>query len=132
MDRASGRSLSPKSEFYSKAQANKVIKLVIIWLQIGQAGKIERTSTWPSFSSQYFVNKIQKRNLPLNSQLRRDKFFVQFLSFLTKFLSAKVTKLARFCKQKPWREKSLMPVGVYRGITDRQLTNQSARTIATI
>ena len=45
--------------------------------------------------------------------------FVQFLAFLTKFLSAKVTKFARFRKQKPWQEKSVMLVGVYRGITDR-------------
>ena len=36
-------------EFYSKAQANKVIKLFIIWLQIGKAHEIKRTSgefTW--------------------------------------------------------------------------------------
>ena len=31
-------------EFYSKAQANKVIKLFIIWLQIGKAHEIKRTS----------------------------------------------------------------------------------------
>ena len=36
-------------EFYSKAQANKVIKLFIIWLQIGKAHEIERTSMLPSF-----------------------------------------------------------------------------------
>ena len=36
-------------EFYSKARANKVIKFFIIWLQIGKAHEIERTSgefTW--------------------------------------------------------------------------------------
>ena len=37
-------------ESYSKAEANKVIKLFIIWLQIGKAREIERTSTLPLFS----------------------------------------------------------------------------------
>ena len=32
-------------EFYSKTRANKVIRLFIIWLQIGKAREIERTST---------------------------------------------------------------------------------------
>ena len=50
---------------------------------------------------------------------RRDVCFAQFLAFLTKFLSAKVTKFDSFCKQKQWREKSVMPVGDYGGIPDR-------------
>lgn len=41
LSKISARSL----EFYSEARANKVIKLFIIWLQIGKA-EIERTSTF--------------------------------------------------------------------------------------
>ena len=37
-----------KISFHSKAQANKVIKLFIIWLHIGKAHEIERTSALPS------------------------------------------------------------------------------------
>ena len=37
-------------EVYSKAQANKVIKLFIIWLQIGKVREIEKTSKLPLFS----------------------------------------------------------------------------------
>ena len=46
-------------------------------------------------------------------------FFFPFLAFLTKFPSAKVTKFVWFCKQKPWWEKSVIPVGDYRRIPDR-------------
>ena len=60
--RSSARSL----KIYSKAQANKVIKLFIVWLQKGKAREIERTSTLSSFSSQFLRdNKIQKRNVEL-------------------------------------------------------------------
>ena len=76
--------------------------------------------------------KFRKEIFFRTHSLRRDTCFVQLLAFLTKFLSAKVTKFARFYKQKFWREKCVMPVGVYREITDRKLTNQSARTIAAI
>ena len=61
-------------EFYSKARANKVSKLFIIWLQIGKAREIETTltSTLPSFSAQFrWDNKIQKRSLLHNSQIKR-------------------------------------------------------------
>ena len=37
-------------KFFSKARANKVVKLFIICLQIGKAREIERTSTLPIFS----------------------------------------------------------------------------------
>ena len=37
-------------KFYSKALANKVIKFIIIWLQIGKAGEVKGTSTLPLFS----------------------------------------------------------------------------------
>ena len=47
------RILARSLEFYSKVQANKVIKLFIIWLEIRKVRKIERTSTLPSFSSQF-------------------------------------------------------------------------------
>ena len=56
-------------EFYSKAQANKVIKMFIIWLLIGKAREIERTSgEFKHLQSLHFPsqfcqdNKIQKRN----------------------------------------------------------------------
>ena len=52
-----------------------------------------------SFSSQFRqYNKIQEKIFSTHG--RRDTCFVQFLVFLTKFLSAEVTKFARFCKQK--------------------------------
>ena len=52
--------------------------------------------------------------------------FVQFLAFLRIFFQRKsLSSLAIV-------NKNLMPVGVYREITDRLLTNQSARTIAAI
>ena len=78
------------------------------------------------------IVKFRKEIFFRAHSLRRDMCFVQFLTFLTKVLSAKVTKFARFYKQKFWGKKSVMPVGVYWAITDRKLTNQSARTIAAI
>ena len=67
-----------------------------------------------------FVRIINFRKKSLSELIVNgtDTCLVKFLAFLTKFLSAEVTKFARFCKQKPWREKTVMSVGVYRGIKD--------------
>ena len=35
------------------------------------------------------------------------------------FFQQQITQLVRSCKQKPWREKFVMPVGDYRWIPDR-------------
>ena len=53
--------LAQSLEFFSKAWANEVIKLFIIWLPIGQVHKIERTTG--EFTQFRQDKKIQKRNL---------------------------------------------------------------------
>ena len=52
------------------------------------------------------IVKFKKENVQTHSQRRY--VFCSILAFLIKFLFAKVTKFARFCKQKPWQEKSVM------------------------
>ena len=47
-----------------------------------------------------FYIKFRKEIFFRTHSLRRDTCFVQLLAFLTKFLSAKVTKFARFCKKR--------------------------------
>ena len=61
------------------------------------------------------IIKFRKEIFFRRHSLRNDTCFVQFLAFLKKFLSAKATKFAKFYKHKFWREKYVMPVGVYRG-----------------
>ena len=41
--------------------------------------------------------------------------FCSISYFLNEFLTANVTKFATFCKQKTWREKPIMALGVCRG-----------------
>ena len=80
-----------------------------------------RENYYIAFISRHnFVRVIKFRKEIFRTHSKRsDTCFVQFPSFLTKFLSAKVTKFAKLCKQKPLPKKSIMPVDVYRGITDR-------------
>ena len=64
-------------------------KLFIIWLQMGEARQMERTSTWRSFSitKKCSSERIVKQEISV---------WFKFLLFLTKFLSAKVTKFVWF------------------------------------
>ena len=60
----------------------------------------------------YHVAILQTKSLEVYSKARANKV-------IKLFISAKVTNFTRFCKQEPWRGKSVMPVGDYQGITDR-------------
>ena len=77
----------------------------------------------------FYIAFIFCHNFVRMIKFRKEIFFSETK---TKFLSAKVTKFARFYKQKLWQEKCVMHVGVYWGIMDRKLTNQSTRTIVAI
>ena len=100
--------------------------MFIIWLQIAKAREIYIERTY--FPSQFLQDKKNSEKKSSLERIVKEEILVLFnliscfsclLLILTKFLSAKVTKFARFCKQTQWREKSVMPVGIYREITDR-------------
>ena len=90
----------------------------------------DRRSAWNSENFYFaFIFRHNSEKKSSSELIVKEKIRVLFNFLVT---SAEVTKFATFCKQNPWREESVMAVGVYRGITDRLLTNQSARTIAAI
>ena len=78
-------------------------------------------------------NKIQKKKSFSKPIVKTEKrSLCNFFLFLTKFLSVKVSKLGMFCKQKQWRENSVMPVGVYQSELPDYLKTREKKNKANI
>ena len=77
--------------------------------------------------SQNFVRIIKLRKEIFRTRAVKEEIRVySIFVFFNDVSSAKVTKFARFCKQRPRWEKSVIPVGVYFGDYG-PLINQSER-----